>query len=55
MEEVLREPVELTESQLDAVAGGARTTVSLRDINIVISAPETLITNDVDNSVHVHS
>jgi len=55
MEEVLREPVELTESEFGAVAGGARTTVSLRDFNIVISAPETRITNYVDNSVHAHS
>ena len=56
MEEVLREPVELIESELEAVVGGVTTTkVSLRDINIVISAPETMITNYVDNSVHVHS
>jgi hypothetical protein len=54
MENVLYEPVELTESELDEVAGG-RITVVLRDVNLVVSEPETRITNDVNNSVSVRS
>lgn len=55
MEHVLSEAVELTELELDLVAGGIRNIdVDLSDsFNRVVSRPHTDITNLVDNSVHV--
>ncbi len=57
MEHVLCEPVELTELELDAVAGGRlHIDVDVRDsFNRVDidSRPDTYITNLVDNSVNV--
>jgi hypothetical protein len=61
MEHVLSDPVELTEFELDAVAGGFD--IDIRDVDVRISqsfnrvsfssSPDTDITNLVDNSVHV--
>jgi hypothetical protein len=65
MEEVLREPVELTESELDEVAGGNPfsnqvTTIAgnlgavvFTQAFAVVSIPSTTINNGVDNSVHI--
>jgi hypothetical protein len=55
MEYLLNELVELSERELDAVAGGIRDIeVEISDaFNRVRSSPHTDITNLVDNSVHV--
>ena len=50
MEQVLCEPVELTEFELDAVAGGR---ISFSHSFNIESEPVTRITNYVDNSVNV--
>ena len=54
MEHVLCEPVELTEFELDAVAGGSlHIDVSKPIHRVSISRPDTDIENLVDNSVNV--
>jgi hypothetical protein len=60
MEYVLSEPVELTDCELDAVAGGNPfSNFSLENFNTatftfsVESEPATLITNTVNNSVNI--
>jgi hypothetical protein len=60
MEHVLCEPVELTESELDAVAGGNPfSNFELENFNTanftftVSSEPATLISNTVNNSVSI--
>jgi hypothetical protein len=60
MEHVLCEPVELTESELDAVAGGNPfSNFSLENFNTatftfsVESEPVTMISNTVDNRVSI--
>ena len=50
MGHVLCEPVELTEFELDAVAGGR---ISFSHSFNIESEPVTRITNQVDNSVNV--
>jgi hypothetical protein len=62
MEHLLCEPVELTELELDAVAGGGPFSISIwsfgsgvfvRQTVTITSAPTTVIQNAVDNSLHI--
>ena len=65
MERLLWEPVELTELELDAVAGGgpfsisawlaasSDSSVTAILTTIFVSKPTTVIENMVDNSVHI--
>jgi hypothetical protein len=65
MEQLLCEPVELTELELDAVAGGgpfsisawlaasSDSSVTAILTTIFVSKPTTVIENMVDNSVHI--
>jgi len=55
MQDVLHEPVELTEFELDAVAGGNRSRPSVSDsFNRVRINSEPTTTISVDNSVNVY-
>jgi hypothetical protein len=53
MEEILCEPVELTESELDDVAGGWGLNIDSFNFVKVVSKPKTEINNLVDNSVNI--